>query len=167
MLLLLTQVPVHYFPAYFIFFSALVVTIRSDFETMLISRFVTLFLIPVGIAAAYFNLLPINVIESAIAASAGYAFLYAIATAFSYFTGKQGIGHGDFELLAFIGSFTGLIGLWATLLVSSVLGTLFGLMYIVLTGSDRSLKIPYGPFLAIGAIVFVLWQQTFMSFLLP
>jgi leader peptidase (prepilin peptidase)/N-methyltransferase len=163
MILLLVQLPLYYFPAYFIFFSALLVTIRSDFETLLISRFATLFLIPLGIGFAFFNLLPINVLESVTAACIGYVFLYAIAKTFYYVTGKQGIGEGDFELLAFIGSFTGFLGLWATLLVSSIMGTFFGLLYMLVTGSDRSLKIPYGPFLAFGAIIFVLWQQAFVQ----
>lgn len=72
--LLFVRVPAYYLPTYFIFFSALIVTIRSDLETMLISRFVTMFLVPIGVFASFIGLLPISLIESVLGFFLGYGF---------------------------------------------------------------------------------------------
>lgn len=81
--------------------------------------------------------------------------------------GKHGIGQGDLDLLAFIGSFTGLLGLWATVLIGSISGSIIGLVYLVVTGkSGSSARIPFGPFLSFGAIIFVLFQDFFMAMLI-
>ena len=106
--LLFVRVPAYYLPTYFIFFSALIVTIRSDLETMLISRFVTMFLVPIGVFASFIGLLPISLIESVLGFFLGYGFLWAMRAIAYQCTGKQGIGQGDLDLLAFIGSFIGL-----------------------------------------------------------
>ncbi|HEV2601103.1 MAG TPA: prepilin peptidase [Candidatus Babeliales bacterium] len=149
--------------AYYIFFSALIVTIRSDLETMLISRFVTLFLIPLGLLFSFFNALPISTLDSLLGALFGYLSLYIVAQIFWWCTKKEGIGEGDFELLAFIGSFTGLYGCWMSLTIGSIIGSILGLLYMIITKSDRSLKIPFGPFLALGAITSVLLQTSLAS----
>jgi len=162
--LLFLYVPHHYFFAYFVFFSGLIVTIRSDIETMLISRFVTLLLVPFGVAFSFFGLLPITFLVSAASAFGGYAFLYIIAKLFFLVKGKQGIGQGDFDLLALIGAFIGPIGLWATILIGSIAGSIFGITYVVITGtSSTTTRIPFGPFLALGAMSFVLFQDIFLA----
>lgn len=153
------QVPTVYLPAYALLCSALIVTIRSDLETMLISRFVTLFLIPVGIALSFLGLLPLTPMASIGGALFGYFILWSTGKIFKKLTHKEGIGQGDLELLAFIGSFTGIIGCWLTLLIGSVTGSIIGLTYLVATGQKTSAKIPFGPFLALGAIIFVLFGQ--------
>ena len=101
--------------------------------------------------------------ESTVSAVGGYFFLYTIAKLFAWLTGKNGIGQGDLDLLAFIGSFTGLLGLWASVLIGSLLGTTFGIIYLLAARVERSTPIPFGPFLATGAISFVLFQATFLS----
>lgn len=158
MVLLWLLVPHHYFLAYFIFFSALIVTIRSDIETMLISRFVTIFLIPLGLVCAAIGLLPISIVSSMLGAMLGYGFLYAVERVSRIATGKESIGQGDLELLAFIGAFTGPLGCWVSLLFGSLLGSLIGIVYL---GSSirRDTKIPFGPFLAWGAIIYVFFQN--------
>lgn len=83
-------------------------------------------------------------------------FLFIMATLFRLSTGKEGMGQGDLELLAFIGSFTGVLGCWISLLVGSILGSFFGLAYIFFSGKKKNVKIPFGPFLAFGAMSFVL-----------
>lgn len=155
---LYNSVPITYFPAYFIFFSALIVIIRSDLETMYISQFMTLWMIPIGICASIVGALPISWAESIAGTCIGYAFLWSIARGFYYFTGKEGMGEGDFELLAMIGSFTGITGCWATIMIGSFSGSLLALSYFLITRPQdaRSIRIPFGPFLAIGAIIFVL-----------
>jgi len=82
-------------------------------------------------------------------------------------TKRHGLGQGDLELLAFIGSFLGIIGTWFTLLIGSLLGSLFGISYwIVQRKINRNLKIPFGPFLALSAIIFVLFRNAILSILL-
>src|SRR5271155_1859642 len=103
-LLLFTHVSPDYWLAYFFFFSALIVSIRTDLEYMLISQYVTLYLIPVSIFFASIGLLPIAPHESIVGAVCGYSFLYFLSYTARVLTGKEGIGEGDLDLLAFIGS---------------------------------------------------------------
>ncbi len=164
-LLTLWYLPPHYHMAYFVFFSALIVTIRSDLETMLISRFVTLFLIPLGFLFSWLGFLPINFWQSVIGAILGYGALYAASKIFLRLTGKEGVGQGDLELLSFIGSFIGFVGCWMTLFFGATIGSIIGILYIVLFGKSREVRIPFGPFLAIGAILYVLLQEKLLLFI--
>jgi len=160
LLALYTIVPHIYFYPYFIFFSALIITIRSDLERMLISQFVTIFLIPLGLLFSWLGWLPIAVANSLLGAVIGYGFLFLMSKIFYFFTGKEGIGQGDLELLGFIGSFIGIAGCWISLFLGSFIGALAGLLYIRTKKEKRYIKIPFGPFLALGAINFVLFSDT-------
>lgn len=152
-------VPFQYFPAYFIFFSALIVTIRTDFESMLISRFVTLFLVPVGLLLSYMGYLPITLEDSFLGSIIGYLFLWITAQLFYRLTGKHGLGQGDVELLCFIGSFSGILGCWMSLVLGSILGSVIGIYAMLTDRNWRTKKIPFGPFLAFGAMIFILYQD--------
>jgi leader peptidase (prepilin peptidase)/N-methyltransferase len=165
MTLLVILVPYHYFFGYFIFFSALIVTIRTDLEYMLISRFVSLFLAPVGIVLSAADMLPLTAWESFMGACIGYGLLLLIAKLFYAVAQKEGLGLGDVDLMACIGAFTGSYGCWMSLLLGSLMGSVIGIGYMVMTRKDRSLKIPFGPFLAMGAIVFVLFRESIIQFL--
>ncbi|MBV8660613.1 MAG: prepilin peptidase [Candidatus Dependentiae bacterium] len=156
-------VPLQYFPAYFIFFSALIITIRTDFDEMLISRFVTLYLIPFGLVAAIVHRLPLTPALSVVGSIFGYCILWT-AKKISFQIKKQdGLGQGDLELLAFIGAFTGPFGCWVTLLIGSVVGSFASLIYMAIT-RQRITIIPFGPFLALGAMLFVLFQKFFFQY---
>jgi len=155
--LLYKTVDSHYFFAYFIFFSALIVSIRSDLETMLLSRFVTLFLVPLGLLFSWLHLLPIGLIDSALGILLGYGFLFILSKLFYLLTKRDGLGQGDLELLAFIGSFLGIVGCWISLFLGSILGSIVGILYISIKKQPKTVKIPFGPFLAFGAICFVLF----------
>ncbi len=152
------SVPMHYFPLYFTFFSALIVTIRSDIETMLISRYVTICLIPVGVVGSFLGMLPITMRESMLGCMLGYLVLYLTALIFQRCSGKDGLGQGDLDLLACIGAFVGPLGCWVTLLAGSLLGSCMGILYLAIK-RPLDKKIPFGPFLAIGGIVYVLFSQ--------
>jgi leader peptidase (prepilin peptidase)/N-methyltransferase len=171
--LLYSYIPLHYFFGYFIFFSALLVTIRSDIETMLISRFATLFLVPCGLAMSAYGLLPLSLRESICGAIFGYFFLFTINAIFKYLRNIDGIGEGDFDLLLFIGSFTGIVGCWVSITIGSLLGSLHGILSLLfsqhrkdLTHSLQTTKIPFGPFLAFGALIFVFIQKQIFHYLL-
>ena len=163
--LLYITIPIHYFCAYFIFFSALIVTIRSDIETMLISRFVTIFLVPLGTFFSAYGMLPLSLRESIAGALFGYLFLFSINTIFKYLRNIDGIGEGDFDLILLIGSFTGIIGCWISIMLGSLLGSLYGLLILLFTKNNThdefslQTKIPFGPFLSFGALLFVLAQK--------
>ncbi|HSC25394.1 MAG TPA: prepilin peptidase [Candidatus Babeliales bacterium] len=166
-------IPHHYFFAYFIFFSALIVTIRSDAETMLISRFTTLFLVPFGCIFSAYGLLPLSLTESILGAFFGYSFLYIINSIFKYLRNINGIGEGDLDLILFIGSFTGVAGCWMSITIGSILGSLYGLMYLTFlyfskdnNDSLYDTKIPFGPFLACGALIFIFLQKHIFYYIL-
>lgn len=156
-----------YLISYFLFFSALIITIRTDIETMLISRYVTLFLIPTAFMLCLFNLLPISITQSIAGCIFAYFLLTIVSKTFTFFTKKNGMGQGDIDLLAFIGSFTGIYGAWITLLIGSILGSIFGIGLLLLNKLNRSKKIPFGPFLASAAILYVLYQEQLMFLIFP
>lgn len=151
----------HYLAAYFVFFSALIVTVRTDLETMLISRYATLALVPVGCLLSLFGFLPISLTSSIVGALFGYGFLWLIRAAFKAVTGKIGIGQGDLDLMAFIGAFTGILGCWVTISIGSLAGALLGTAYLLATRQSTAKPLPFGPFLALGAVCFVLAQHFF------
>ena len=158
-------IPQQYFLAYFIFISALLITVSSDLHTMLISRFVTLFLVPAGIIASYFNFLPITVFDSIAGAFMGPFFLWSIARFFTLIRNKEGIGQGDIDLLAFIGAFLGVIGSWFALCIAACTGALVGMLYIAISRLNVSTaRIPFGPFLAMGAIIVVFFYNDLMYY---
>jgi leader peptidase (prepilin peptidase) / N-methyltransferase len=160
-------VPLYHFLAYAVFFSALIVTIRSDLETMLISRFVTIYLIPLGWIFSFCNLLPITIGTSILGTIIGYAILFGIGKTFYLITRKEGIGQGDLELLAFIGSFLGAMGCWVTLFIGSVVGSILAFGYMIITGNSKATKIPFGPFLAFGAIAYVFLHTILTPLIIP
>lgn len=153
-----------YWLAYAIFFSALIVTIRTDAETMLISRFTTICLIPIAFTLSATHSLPITILNSIMGAIFGYGVLWFIAWLFYTLTHKEGMGEGDFELLATIGAFTGVLGAWLTLFIGSALGSLAALLIILKNKSAISTKIPFGPWLALGAIIYVFLQKYFLYY---
>jgi leader peptidase (prepilin peptidase)/N-methyltransferase len=159
-LLLYYFIDAEYFLAYFVLFSALIVTIRTDLETMLISRWVTIALLPIGLFSSISDQIPIVPLNSILGAAFGYFFLWLIGTIFYAITHKQGIGEGDFELLACIGSFCGVFGAWITILIGSIMGSIIGITYFTYTGTlERDAKLSFGPFLAFGAMIYVLFQD--------
>ncbi len=149
--------------AYFIFFSALLVTIRTDLEFMLISRYASVFLIPLGFFFSFTSFLPISLITSLVGALTAYLFLKLITALFFMCTKKVGMGEGDGELLAFIGSFLGITGWWISLIVGSLLGSVCGIVYMFYTQQKHSIKMPFGPFLAFGALAYVLFEKQLLA----
>lgn len=90
---------------------------------------------------------------------AGGGILYLVALFYYLIRKHQGMGGGDIKLLAMIGAATGVKGVFFTLFTGSVFGTLGGVGAIMLTGNtqSRQTKIPFGPFLSLGAILYVFW----------
>jgi leader peptidase (prepilin peptidase) / N-methyltransferase len=91
--------------------------------------------------------------DAVIGAMAGYGVLWSVYWLFKLITGKDGMGYGDFKLLAAIGAWLGWQLLPVTLLLSSVVGAAIGIAMIVLVKHDRRVPIPFGPYLAGGGLV--------------
>jgi leader peptidase (prepilin peptidase)/N-methyltransferase len=78
---------------------------------------------------------------------------------FKQLTGKEGMGHGDFKLLAAIGAWVGLKGVLPTILLSSFVGAIIGSIWLATKGHDRATPIPFGPYLAIAGWIAFFWSQ--------
>jgi leader peptidase (prepilin peptidase)/N-methyltransferase len=91
--------------------------------------------------------------DAVVGAMAGYGVLWSVYWLFKLVTGKEGMGFGDFKLLAAIGAWLGWQMLPVTLLLSSVVGATIGIAMIVLVKHDRRVPIPFGPYLAGGGLV--------------
>lgn len=152
-------------PAYFIFISALWITIHSDLRYMLISRFASLYLVPIAIIGSYYHYLPITPVESIACSTLSALFLLTINKIFYMMKGHDGLGQGDIELIACIGAWIGFLGTWFTILVGSTIGTLGGCVYIIYTRNQIKM-IPFGPFLASACLLFMLCQNHILQLLL-
>lgn len=149
-----------------IFLSALIVAIRTDLEAMVIPQLCTLWLIPFGIIASWAGLTSISLWHSVIGAFMGYGILWSIAFLFKFITKRDGLGVGDMEFLGMIGAFLGPLGTWFTLLIGSVLGTIIGGAYLLISHKSKMTRIPFGPFLAAGALLYFFFAQSVLRFFL-
>lgn len=99
-------------------------------------------------------------IESAVyGAVAGYMSLWFIFHLFLLITGKEGMGYGDFKLLALFGAWLGWQLLPQVLLLSAVVGAISGLGMILFLGRDKAVPIPFGPYLAAAGLIAMLWGE--------
>ncbi|MCG6917163.1 MAG: prepilin peptidase [Deltaproteobacteria bacterium] len=141
---------------YFIFFSALLVIIFIDLDTWTIPDLITLPGIVAGVAASF--LLPnVNLWQSLLGLLAGGGVLFLVAMGYQLLRKREGMGGGDIKLLAMIGAFLGLPGVIYTLFASSLAGSLVGVLFMFRDKSGGGTKIPFGPFLALGAMTYVFW----------
>jgi leader peptidase (prepilin peptidase)/N-methyltransferase len=92
--------------------------------------------------------IPVDMRSSILGAVAGYLSLWSVYHLFRLLTGKEGMGYGDFKLLAAIGAWLGWQMLLPTILVSAVVGAVVGIVVLMVQGKDRGTPIPFGPFLA-------------------
>lgn len=153
-----------YFLGYFIFISLLIITVRTDLEYMLIVPEFCLYPIAIAFLLASIGLLPINIMQSMSGAVIGYFSLWSIAKIYYAVTNRHGLGDGDFDLFALIGAFIGIPGLITSLLIGSWSGSIVGLVYLLVTNHATNTRIPFAPFLALGALIHLLFEQTLYQF---
>jgi leader peptidase (prepilin peptidase) / N-methyltransferase len=153
------------FIAYFIFFSALIISVRTDLQDLVIPQVFSIWLVPLGFIFSYLGFLRISFYESFFGAIFGYFFLWFIAFLFKFFAKKEGLGKGDMELLALVGSFLGPVAVWFTVLISSFSGLFIGGIYILIKKKDQGVRIPFGPFIVIGAVIAFFFNNLIYSFL--
>ncbi len=99
----------------------------------------------------------VDPVAAVLGAAIGYLSLWTIYWLFKLTTGKEGMGYGDFKLLAALGAWCGLRGLLPIVFIAALLGALIGGAWLLLRGRDRATPIPFGPFLALGGWVQLLW----------
>ncbi|HEA3130821.1 TPA: prepilin peptidase [Aeromonas hydrophila] len=98
--------------------------------------------------------------DAVIGAMAGYLVLWSLYWAFKLLTGKEGMGYGDFKLLAALGAWLGWQALPIVLLLSSLVGAFIGIGLILLRNHNQNKPIPFGPYLAIAGWIALLWGDT-------
>jgi len=133
-----------------------------DLRTRLLPDQLTLPLMWLGLIASVENLyLPPK--SAVLGAMAGYISLWSVWWLFKQLTGKEGMGHGDFKLLAAIGAWTGLKGVLPTILISSLVGAIIGSIWLAVKGRDRATPIPFGPYLAIAGWIVFFWGKDLIN----
>jgi len=137
---------------YFSFIAALLVITFIDIDYHIIPDVISLPGILLGFAASFF-IPTLTWMDSLIGILAGGGSLYAVAWGYERITGKEGMGGGDIKLLAMIGAFIGWQGVLLTIFMGSAIGTLVGLIDMRAKKKDMKMRIPFGPFLALGAII--------------
>ena len=135
-----------------LFIWAMVALTGLDFDTQLLPDSITLPLVWLGLL---FNLVSTytSLSSAVIGAMAGYLSLWSVYWAFKLATGKEGMGYGDFKLLAAIGAWLGWQMLPVTILLSSLVGAIVGVGLIVLAKRGRNVPIPFGPYLAAAGLL--------------
>jgi leader peptidase (prepilin peptidase)/N-methyltransferase len=134
-----------------------------DYDHQLIPDSIVMPLLWVGLGMSLFHPLTgaetlfVSPVDSIIGAMAGYLSLWGVYQLFKLITGKEGMGYGDFKLLAALGAWLGWQSLHLIILLSAVVGAIFGIAMIVLRGRDRQLPIPFGPYLAMAGWVTMLY----------
>ncbi len=142
-----------------LFVWALLALTFIDFDTQLLPDDITLPLLWLGLL---FNLSGMftDVGSAVIGAIAGYLALWSVYWLFKLATGKEGMGYGDFKLLAAIGAWLGWKLLPLVILLSSLVGAVVGIALIVAARHGRNVPIPFGPYLAGGGLIALFWGQT-------
>ena len=131
---------------------ALVALTMIDFDTQLLPDGITLPLMWLGLVLNYFGVLT-DFGSAFWGAVAGYLSLWSVYWLFKLATGKEGMGHGDFKLLAALGAWLGWQLLPAVILLSSLVGAIVGISLMVLRKHGREVPIPFGPYLAAAGLL--------------
>ncbi|MBP9217662.1 MAG: prepilin peptidase [Sterolibacterium sp.] len=149
-----------------LFVWAMIALTFIDFDTQLLPDDITLPLLWLGLL---FNLGGhyTDLKSAVIGAMAGYLALWSVYWGFKLVTGKEGMGYGDFKLLAAIGAWFGWQMLPMTILLSSVVGAIIGIALILFARHGRNTPIPFGPYLATAGIIALFWGKSLAALILP
>src|SRR5690606_2155437 len=140
-----------------IVFTGLLVAMSGiDLRTTLLPDQLTYPLLWIGLGLATMTLF-VSPVQAIFGALAGYLSLWSVYWAFKLLTGKEGMGHGDFKLLAALGAWCGAGGILPIVLMSSFIGAIVGSRWVARRGKDRATRIPSGPDLAAAGWVQLMW----------
>ncbi|MFH0726608.1 MAG: prepilin peptidase [Pseudomonadota bacterium] len=154
---------------FFIFSAALIVVTFIDIDHRIIPDLITLPGIPIFFVASF--LLPHSnlmapLVRSVLGILAGGGSLYLVAWSYERLTGKEGMGMGDVKLLAMIGALLGWRGVLFTIFAGSSAGCLVGLALMVKSRGGMKMAVPFGPFLSLGALLYVFWGPRLINWYL-
>ena len=145
---------------------ALVAVSMIDYDHQLIPDSIVIPLVWVGLAMSVLHPLAgadalfVSPTDSIIGAMVGYLSLWSVYKLFKLATGKEGMGYGDFKLLAALGAWLGVEAVPIIIMMSAVVGATVGIALIVLRGRDRQLPIPFGPYLAAAGWITMLYGES-------
>jgi leader peptidase (prepilin peptidase)/N-methyltransferase len=144
--------------ALLVFTWTLIVLTMIDFDHQLLPDDLTIPLLWLGLLVNSMGWL--TDLESAVfGAIGGYITLWSVYWGFKLLTGREGMGYGDFKLLAALGAWLGWQALPQVILLSSFVGAIIGISLIVVRGQDRNIPIPFGPYLASAGFIALLWGE--------
>jgi len=139
-----------------------------DADTTLLPDDLTLPLLWLGLLANAAGLMPgVSLRDAVLGAVTGYLALWVIYWAFKLATGKEGMGYGDFKLLAALGAWMGWKALLPVVLISSVVGAVVGIVLIILARRGREIPIPFGPYLATAGFMVMLAGHRLTGIFIP
>ncbi|KFZ36186.1 methyltransferase [Shewanella mangrovi] len=144
---------------------ALIAMTGIDLDEMLLPDQLTLPFLWLGIIANYFNTFT-SLDNAIIGAIAGYLSLWSVFWLFKLLTGKEGMGYGDFKLMALFGAWLGWQMLPLIILLSSLVGAVIGISMIIFKGMGRNNPIPFGPYIALAGWIALVWGQDIVNWYL-
>jgi len=142
-----------------VFVWAMIALTGIDFDTQLLPDSITLPLLWLGLLLNLVGTYT-SISAAVIGAMAGYLSLWSVYWGFKLATGKEGMGFGDFKLLAAIGAWLGWKALPLTILLSSLVGAVVGITLIVAARHGRNVPIPFGPYLAAAGLIALFWGKS-------
>jgi len=148
---------------YCIFTMAMIIITFIDIDLQIIPNSISIPGIPIGLACSLF--MPQGFISSLIGAAIGAGFLLAIGYGYYFLTKQVGLGLGDVKLMGMIGAFLGWEAVPFTMFFGSFIGLLYSIPFVIMQGKGRKHKIPFGPFLAGGAITYIFFGKWVMNYL--
>lgn len=165
LLLFLRFGPTLAFAVLFVFCSALVVITFIDIEHQIIPDEISLPGIVIGFVMSFF-LQGHNWLNSLLGILLGGGSLLLVAYGYQWLTGKEGMGGGDIKLLAMMGAFLGWKSIPFIILASSLVGSVVGVSIMLLQKKDSKLAIPFGPYLAFGAVLYIFYGRPLIEWYL-
>ena len=129
-----------------------------DADTQLLPDSITLPLLWMGLCFNLFGVFA-DLSSAVLGAMVGYLSLWSVYWAFKLVTGKEGMGYGDFKLLAALGAWLGWQMLPLIILLSSLVGAAVGIVLIILARQGRHVPIPFGPYLAAAGLIALIWGK--------
>lgn len=145
-----------------LFIWCLITLTMIDLDTFYLPDSITLPLLWLGLlvnSAGIFS----SLASAVWGAAAGYLILWSIYHLFKLLTGKEGMGYGDFKLLAALGAWMGWQMLPQIILLSSLVGAVIGLSMIIFLGKNKNIPIPFGPYLTIAGFIAFIWGHNINS----
>ena len=137
---------------------ALIALSMIDFDVQLLPDNITLPFLWLGLLFSLAGIFT-DTGSAVIGAAAGYLTLWSVYQLFKRLTGKEGMGYGDFKLLAMLGAWLGWPYLPQIIILSALVGALVGISLILLRGRDRNIPIPFGPYLAAAGWISLMWGE--------